>query len=191
MIPELLVLAVVIGLLAKGDLGRLAEAKLRCSGLIVVVLGLWLVPFVMKAIFHNTHQAPVYAIMHVGQFAVLLVLALANHRILGVKLAALGVVVNSVAVIANGGFMPASYEAVSRAIYKFDPATPMVHHGFINAGTRLAFLCDIIPAPRPYVLCPGVYSIGDVITTIGVMIAIIAIMRTPVPSKQTLAMEEQ
>jgi len=189
-ILELLVLAIIIGLICKGDLARLADIKLYRWWLILVVVGLWVVPYGLKYAVDTHRYAAVYAILHIAQFAALMALAVINYRMPGLRLAALGVLSNTVAVTANGGFMPASYEACKRAFGNPDTTIPMVHHAFIDSSTRVPFLCDIVPLPRPYLWTNGVYSIGDVVTTLGAMIAIIAIMRKPAP-KPAVQPEEQ
>ncbi|OFX13590.1 MAG: hypothetical protein A2Z18_07320 [Armatimonadetes bacterium RBG_16_58_9] len=60
----------------------------------------------------------------------------------------------------------------------------MVRHAFIDAGTRFAFLCDTIAARRPFVFFQSVYSAGDLLLSLGGLIAIVAIMRTRLPTER-------
>ncbi len=95
----------------------------------------------------------------------------ANRRLPGFAWLAAGVLLNGLAIVANGGWMPISPEAVSAL---GDSAWPVgTHHGTFKdvvlprSATRLWFLSDVFVIPRPFPW-PTAFSIGDVLIVVGV-----------------------
>ena len=95
----------------------------------------------------------------------------ANRRLPGISWLAAGVLLNGLAIVANGGWMPIAPEAVAAL---GDNAWPVgTHHGTFKdvvlprSVTRLWFLSDIFVIPRPF-FWPTAFSIGDVLIVIGV-----------------------
>jgi hypothetical protein len=87
------------------------------------------------------------------------------------RIAALGVALNVVVVVANGGFMPQSAEARDIARGAARPAeqdqTVHLHNvGAIGPETRLAWLGDIIPQPA-WLPRANVVSLGDLLLALG------------------------
>jgi hypothetical protein len=85
-------------------------------------------------------------------------------------LLALGLLLNAVVILANGGYMPASLEALRTAgiadSTQAYAAAPATNSAVITASTRLWFLGDILAFPKTWPL-PNVFSIGDVCITLG------------------------
>lgn len=140
-------------------------------------------------------SSPFHGIVRVIELLLLCVFVGANIRVPGAKLVLAGLIMNAVVVAVNGGSMPVSYDCLvvawgKRGVAEGIATFPFVKQMLINAGTRLWFLCDVIPAPKGFVLFPGVYSVGDLISSAGAMIAIISLMRTPLPSEARAALEE-
>ena len=92
-----------------------------------------------------------------------------NWRLAGMRVVALGGALNLLAILANGGVMPASASALRTA------GMLTSSKGFLNSAAlphpRLLFLGDILAVPHA-VPFANVYSIGDVCIAIGVAIAI-------------------
>jgi len=122
------------------------------------------------------------------------VFTIANWRIPGAKLMLAGLLLNIAAAAANGGLMPVSHagfiavtgENADRYIALF----PHVRGMLIGPHTKLVPLCDIVVFRHPYALVPSVYSLGDIISSIGGLVAIVTLMRAPLASKQEPALEE-
>lgn len=81
-----------------------------------------------------------------------------------------GTFMNFLVIVSNGGHMPVWLEGLK--IAGLVPADAVqasldLTHSLLKETTRLAFLADIIPLPRPYPL-PKIISIGDVILATGV-----------------------
>ncbi|MGB9619687.1 MAG: DUF5317 family protein, partial [Armatimonadota bacterium] len=163
MIPELILIALLVGWISGGKFWRLADAKIKHVWLIFVPLGLylisWLPPLLRLSWFAGTCA--------IVEKAALIVVALSNLRIPGVKLILLGLLLNVAALLANGGMMPASEVALAAVFGQdyVDKARSAVHvrSAIMDASTELGFLCDIIAARRPFVLVPAVYSVGDLV----------------------------
>ncbi len=192
MVPEAIVLALIVGLIFRGKLTRLADIKIRYIWLIFVALGLSLAAREFRELVHQ--QTVVNQAAKIVQFLLLLFVGAANTRIAGVKLMMAGLVANLAAILANGGVMPVSEPGMTIIAGKNLPELlaryPFVKDMLVGPHTRLAALCDIYPAYHPYVLFQSVYSLGDFITTIGCFIAIVAIMRGPAASRQKLVANE-
>jgi len=181
MIVEVILLGLVIGWLMKGSLWRLSEVRLGWLVFVpAILLGLsWAVkvkfPHASLGFFHI-----------IGSFSVL-ALVLANCRVPGAILVLLGVALNAVAIISNGWTMPAAQAAIASvfgdAFLKNALASPRPLASFIDDFTVVPYLCDIIPVGRPFFLSRGVYSVGDMVMTVGIFIAIITLMRRPAPSE--------
>lgn len=194
MVPEVIVLALLVGMAAKGKVLRLADAKIRCIWLIFVVLAM---SVGMRELVHRSilaYPSMICSAVKIAEFAILITLALLNLRIAGVKLMLLGFAANTAAIVANGGIMPVSPSGMALTAGKHLPELsaefPFVRDMLIGPHTRLVSLCDIYPAYWPYALLPSVYSIGDFATSIGGFIAIVAIMCTPLPAELQLAAEK-
>ena len=113
--------------------------------------------------------------IYVASTAAVLVAVLANLRIGGLAIAAVGAISNLAAIVANGGAMPADPGALAAAGF----SGPGVHtNSVVIAEPLLRPLTDIfaVPAGVPFA---NVFSVGDVLIAIGVAFAIAAAMRTP------------
>ena len=106
--------AVVLALALGGRLGALAAIQLRAAWLFYVAIGLQLVAF-PRAFFHFETDDRLASAIWLGSYACLLVAAVANLRLRGVWIVLAGMVSNLVAVVANGGVMPALPEAARGA----------------------------------------------------------------------------
>jgi len=97
----------------------------------------------------------------------------ANLRIRGIPIVLLGAVSNFAAIIANGGYMPASAEAME-ALGR--PAKTGYSNSSFVPDPALPWLTDIFALPTwlPY---NNVFSIGDVLIGLGVVVVIASAMR--------------
>lgn len=183
MVPELLVTALILGWILKGRVGRLADVKIKYGWMIFLPLALYFASYAANFAQVFPRHSPIFAVVHVVEFLIFMVVAVANRRIPGVNLVYVGLAINLVAILANGGFMPVAKEAVAMVVEPEDLQealrSPAIEHTLINAGTRFSFLCDIVAARKPFVFAPSVYSIGDLVMSLGAFIAIVAIMCNP------------
>jgi hypothetical protein len=173
--------SVVIGLLAGFLLGGRAEGlgnlKLRWAWIFATGLAIQLVLF-SDAVTERIGElgVPIY----VGSTLVVAIAVAANYRVTGMPIIALGAFSNLAAILANGGYMPASPDALASL-------GKAVKTGYSNssyvADPRLPWLTDIFATPA-WLPASNVFSVGDVLIGVGVVVVIVAAMRR---SRPTLA----
>jgi len=113
--------------------------------------------------------------------ALVIVSVLLNLRITGMALVALGAISNLVAIVFNRGYMPADAGAMA-ALGKTAPTT--YSNSAILSEPMLKPLTDTFALPT-WVPFANVFSIGDVLIAVGVVVVIVAAMRRPVPELTT------
>jgi Family of unknown function (DUF5317) len=174
---------VLAGLLLGGRLDRLADIRIRWAPLILAVLGLQLVLFSPLA-----DGLPVGIARGTYVLSTLLVVAvvLANVRLPGLLLVVLGAACNLAAIVANGGAMPADPDALA--------SLGMGSGGHTNSVVlerpALEPLTDIFAAPH-WLPLANVFSVGDVLIGIGIVVAIAAGMRRPPGEPAALRADRQ
>jgi hypothetical protein len=188
LVPELILLALLIGWISGGKFWRITDARIKHVWLIFVPLALYVASWALTHAVAPEKLKWLFAVMAVIEKLVLIVVAVANVRLPGMKLILAGLVLNVVAIVANSGFMPANPHAIQTAFgaeYLKRAMTDIhVRSAIMNASTELGFLCDIVAARRPFVLVPAVYSVGDLVMSAGIFVAIIGLMRTPLPGEK-------
>lgn len=113
--------------------------------------------------------------LFVGSFVPTLYGAWVSRQLPGMHLIGIGIILNLIVIAANGGSMPVSIPAADAAgltraaVHLNNPE--YIKHSAMHADTRFKWLADIIPLPRPYPR-PGVASIGDVVTAVGIFILV-------------------
>jgi hypothetical protein len=167
-----LVVAVALGLLLRGRLDGLTRVRFHWAP--VALLGM----IVQVTLFSTPLTATVGDVgppMYVASTAAVLVVVLRNVAMPGLAVVAVGAASNLAAIVANGGWMPASSSALANV-------GTSIGDGYSNsrelAAPALAPLTDIFAMPR-WLPFANVFSIGDVVIAIGIVIAIVAAMRVP------------
>jgi hypothetical protein len=165
-------LALLVGAAARRT-GRLAVMRVRAVRLLVAAAGLQLV---VAAV------APGWGWLRIGSvtLSVLLVglFLVGNHRLAGVPLIALGLLLNALVIGANAA-MPVSLAAASRAGVEaaaLDLADDPMREP-VTRGTRLSWLGDVVPVAVPW--RPQVVSPGDVLVAAGVGLMLVSGSRRP------------
>jgi hypothetical protein len=164
-------IGIVVGFLLGGRLGRLAEVRFRWGWLAVAGLVAQILLFAEPV---STVVGAAGSPLYVASTAAVLVAVLRNVRELpGLWLVAAGAVCNLVAIVANGGVMPTTLEALATA-----GITP--RDGFSNsavvADPAVAALTDVFALPA-WVPFANVFSIGDVLIGLGVIVVLAMGMR--------------
>jgi hypothetical protein len=166
--------AVVIGLLLAillgGRLDRLGEVSFRwpqaaLGGLLAQVVLFWH-PVASRV---GDWGTPLY----LASSGLVLAAVLRNAAIPGLRLVAVGASLNLLAIVANGGSMPASPEALA-AIGKA-PSTDYTNSA-VAVEPALRWLTDIFATPA-WVPFSNVFSLGDLLMGIGVAWTIVAVSR--------------
>jgi hypothetical protein len=166
---------IVAGYLLGGRLEGLGSVRLRWAPLAMVGLA------VQVALFSDPLAEvvgdagpPIY----VASTAIVLVAVLRNLDISGVVIIALGACSNLVAIIANGGYMPANADALA----SIGGVAPGFSNSSVVSDPALGPLTDIFAIPA-WVPLSNVFSIGDVLIGIGVAVTIVIAMRARAASR--------
>ena len=164
------VIGLVVGLLLGGRPAGLAAHQFRYAWLAVLGFGVQVVIF-SGPVSDRIGWLGVPA--YVASTALVFFVLLANIRIAGMPIVALGATCNLVAILANGGFMPASAAALSTA--GRSPAAGYSNSAVVVDPT-LAPLTDVFALPT-WLPFSNVFSIGDVLIGLGIAVAIVVAMR--------------
>jgi Family of unknown function (DUF5317) len=165
-----LVVGLALGIALGGRPAGLAALRFRWSSLMLAGLLVQVVLFSEQVTASIGASGPP---IYVASTAVVLAAVVANVPIPGMALVAAGAASNLVAIVANGGYMPAARSALA-ALGKTDPVT------YSNSATlehpALQPLTDIfaMPAWLPFA---NVFSVGDILIAAGVVTTIVLAMR--------------
>lgn len=165
-----LAIGLAAGIALGGSPAGLAELRFRWPWLFV---GGLLVQVVLFSGPVSERVGDLGPLLYVASTAVVLSAVLSNRAIPGMLIVAVGAACNFAAIVANGGYMPADPGAMA-ALDKVDPT--VYSNSSIIANPALAPLTDTFALPHwlPYA---NVFSIGDVVIAIGVVLTIVLAMR--------------
>lgn len=163
-------IGIIAGYLMGGRLDGLAEVRFRWGWLAIAGLAIQVLLF-SGPVAASIGEAgrPIY----LASTAAVFIAVLRNVQIPGIALIALGAGSNLLAIVANGGLMPASPGAVEALGV---PDGPGFSNSVILADPALAPLTDVFALP-PWVPFANVFSIGDVLIGLGVAVVIALGMR--------------
>ncbi|MCU0504328.1 MAG: DUF5317 domain-containing protein [Chloroflexi bacterium] len=160
----------VVGLVSGGRIGRLADLRIRWAWLAIAGLAVQVLLFLTPV---GDALGPVAPWAYAGSTAAILAVILANLRVPGLAIVAVGAASNLLAIVANGGYMPVSPGALATLGWEEPP-------GYSNSAAvgdpSLAPLTDIFAMP-PWLPFANVFSIGDVLIAIGIAATIALAMR--------------
>ena len=160
----------VVGLILGGRIDRLAELRIRWAWLAIVALAAQVVLFLPTV---GDALGPLAPWIYALSSGAILVVLLVNLRVPGLPLVAAGTACNLAAIVANGGYMPVSPEALASLGWSEPP-------GYSNsaavADPALAPLTDILAMPS-WLPFANVFSLGDVLIAVGIAAAIALAMR--------------
>ena len=163
-------IGLALGLVAGGRVVGLAHLQFRWAPLAVLGL-LGQVVLFDGAVTRSVGD--LLPVLYVASNAIVLAAVFANVRLTGMWLVALGAGANLAAIVANGGYMPASaaaYAAQGRSTVEVYANTRLL------TEPALAVLTDtiVLPAWLPFT---NVASLGDVLIAAGVVVVLAAAMR--------------
>jgi hypothetical protein len=168
------VLSVVVAILRGGHLSRLADVKFRHAWLVLAAVALQF-PLVYEMVRGRAVAGvAISALMMLASGVALLYALWANRRLPGIALVGVGMLANVTVMVANGGWMPITMEALSRlgALEKVVAAgaTARVWGAknivLARGETHLWWLSDVFVLAAPFPV-PGAFSIGDVLVAAG------------------------
>lgn len=150
----------VLGLVLGGRLGNIPAERLRWPALTFVALALYWAPLVLGA---SSSAAVVLILL---SYVALLAFAVANLRLTGMAVVALGLALNAVVIAANNG-MPVDPQAVvATGLSSASELEAIELQGgrrWQEADDRLAVLGDIVPVA----MLDEVVSFGDLVLAAG------------------------
>jgi len=172
-------IGIVVGLLAGGRIEGLSRLRFRWGWLALAGLMVQVVLFTPSGDQLTGSAGPA---IYVGSTLAVFLAVLRNIRLTGMPLVALGAISNLVAIISNGGAMPADPAALATAGLD-GPGTHT--NSVVLPNPAFQPLTDIfaIPAGWPFA---NVFSVGDVLLGVGVVIVIAAAMRRPLAAEVEL-----
>lgn len=160
---------VVIGLLSGGSPSRLGDLRIRWVGLIVLGMAVQVLLFSSPL---GGALGPAAPAAYLASELAVLAAVWRNLAIPGLGLVLAGGCANLAAIVANGGYMPVSPEALA-ALGR------LPRDGYSNSrlvdGVVLGPLTDLFAMPA-WLPVANVFSVGDVLIGIGVAIAVAAAM---------------
>jgi DHA3 family macrolide efflux protein-like MFS transporter len=178
-----IIAGLILGLLAGGHIANLASVRLRWVGILFLAV---VIRFATEWALGNgiplaeTLRLPLFSL----SFGLLLVGLWVNRSQPGLSLAFIGILLNTIAVVVNGGHMPIWRPSLIAA--GFDPATILspFHTILPTDALNADFLLhagpigDILPIPVPFIR--NVASIGDLFLTAGLGFFLFAtVLRSP------------
>jgi len=183
-----IVAGLVTGLLAGGHLANLAAVRLRWIGvLFLAVVIRFATEWALNAgiLFAETFRLPLFA----ASFGLLLGGLWVNRHQPGLSLAFIGILLNAIAVVVNGGHMPIWRPSLIAAGFDpnviFSPFHVILANDTLNADFLLHAgpIGDVIPIPLPFVR--NVASIGDLFLTAGLGFFLFAtVLRSPEQARE-------
>jgi len=164
-------LGMLVGLLLGGRLSALADLELRGLPLFGVAIVLQVLAY-PSGIFPWTVPDAVATALWLATYGLLMAIVVLNRHVTGFAIAGVGMASNLVAIMANGGHMPALPRALRGAGVPFDG---IVNNSVADAHPHAAWLVDRWAAPG-WVPGANVYSIGDVLLMVGGIVIVAAAM---------------
>ena len=172
--------AVVLGLLFslarfRGQtFNRIAAIPIRYPWLVLLAIGMQ-IPLLRSA-SGSPVELVIQQTLFISSHVLLLAFVWINRHLPGVLIVGIGVLLNLIVILLNGGYMPISPETLAR----INPGTttedwlPGIHYGYskdiirMESETRLWVLSDILVLPPPFPQ-PTAFSIGDLVIAAGII----------------------
>lgn len=168
LIAALVLVAVLTVPLTGGRWANLLAFRPRAVWLLWVALAVQLVQFTFLDL------GPASDAVHVGTYGLAALFLVANWRVPGAWLVALGGACNGVTIALNGGTLPARLGALRAA------GLPVDRDRFVNSGVmahaRLPWLGDVFYVPKGIPLA-NVFSVGDVLLVVGAFVVVHTLAR--------------
>jgi Family of unknown function (DUF5317) len=163
-------IGLVLGLLLGGRLDGLAVLRIRWAPAILFSLLAQIVLFSEPVAARVGDLGPA---LYVGSTALVLVAVIRNGAIPGIPIVAAGAASNLLAIVTNGGYMPAGQSALA-ALGALDPT--VYSNSAVMPDPALAPLTDIFALPG-WVPGANIFSMGDVLIGIGIAAVVVIAMR--------------
>ncbi len=172
MVFDGIIISFIVGFLRKGNLRALAQLKLKWGWIFPLLLVVELAVFMLQndSKFLGQISGYIYIIVYVLGLLFLLM----NRKNPGFILILIGVFLNFIVMVLNGGRMPVSLDAASILPAGYlDVFKEQLYakHTALTESTILGILGDIIPITDPYPRTQ-IISVGDIVMNIGAFLFI-------------------
>lgn len=177
MLLVVLALSLIVGLLRGGKISRFGDFNLKNVGLIVLAFLVQAALRLAGPMGWNFLRGLAWTIYAVS-FLMLAYAIWGNRKTAGVPWILAGVIMNFVAIMANGGKMPVSGRLWAMGGMSLDSLKPEVNftHQLLTPDARLPWLTDVLRLPKALLL-PTVFSAGDVAVMVGLFILVQVVMK--------------
>lgn len=174
-------LALIAGALAGGGVPRLADLRLRWLWLLGLALAVRISAVQLRGI--DAVPPGIASLAFVGVYVLLFAWLWGNWRVPGLQVAAVGIGLNALAIVLNGGSMPVWARAFEAAGFNIGALVDDPFHTLVTTDSVTTFIAsgglfgDVVPIPLPIIR--DVVSIGDVLLALGIVWAIVSAMTRP------------
>ena len=166
----------VIGLAAGGSLRRFATLRITWPMLLLLAVALAVKELGVLGPLANSSVTPwLFVLSNVA-----LVFWALRHRsqLPGLELVALGISLNLIVLLSNGGHMPVAPALAHRGPSQLLRDGVLGQYVLAGPATHLNWLADTIRLPDPlYQLFPQAYSFGDLVSSIGLFVTLLLLTR--------------
>jgi len=194
-----LILALAVALLRGGKLNQLLSVKVRYSWLAPLAWGLQVVVIYFPRPRSEGLLEP-HTLLILASYLLLVLMVALNWRLPGLPLIGLGLVLNLLVMVANGGFMPVTYEALQRAgmanlaLGSAPGSRVMATKDIVlpRVDTVLWVLSDVFVASPPWPI-RTIFSVGDLCLAVGAFVLFQRVMcrRSLVPQDKAQGGQSQ
>ncbi len=164
-------LALVLGVLLGGSPAALGELGIRRLWLAYAAIALQVAAFPSGILPWTTPDGLARGLW-LASYALLIAMILQNRHIRGIAIVGAGLACNLVAIVANGGLMPVTENALRGAGLSYDER----NNSISLANPHLALLVDRFAVPD-WLPLGNVFSIGDVLIGVGIVVVIVIAMK--------------
>ncbi|MEC1525866.1 DUF5317 domain-containing protein [Neobacillus niacini] len=168
MVFDGILISFIVGLLRKGNLKAFSQLNLKWGWVFPLLLVVQLAVFTLQndSVFLGQLSGSIYIVVYI----IGLVFLFLNRKNPGFILIFIGVFLNFLVMVLNGGRMPVSVEAAAVLDPGYIQALKdglYAKHAMLTTESNLGFLGDVIPISDPYPRTQ-IISIGDIIMNIGI-----------------------
>jgi hypothetical protein len=180
------IIAAAVALLTGGRLSNLKNLQFKFTWLVLAAVALKIITnSSLRYTFGISDLlAPKLYMVSLGLVALFVLL---NIRLKGLALIGLGLLSNLAAIFFNGGYMPLKREyflliATAEELEKINQGLPVYNYIATGPNTKLYYLSDIFLMPH-WIFITKVFSVGDILITIGGCIFAWFYLKTPAKRK--------
>ena len=169
------IVSTLIALLRGGRLSKLGSLPFRNAWLALAAVALQY-PLVFNLLGESAILgASLASLVMLASYALMIVVLWTNRQLAGIPLVGVGMLLNLLVMVLNGGWMPISPDALTR-LGRMDRVTSFAGVAKVRgaknvlltpAETRLWWLSDIFVIPAPFPV-PSAFSVGDILIAMGV-----------------------